>query len=74
MGPNDEERTTEEMTWFGEELEEWNDVYGGDGELAGSDHDVVGGTEHFDREGEYTGVTSDDGQEYDAVGNPIYDD
>ena len=74
MGPNDEERTTEEMTRFGEELEEWNDVYGGDGELAGSDHDVVGGTEHFDREGEYTGFTSDDGQEYDAVGNPIYDD
>ena len=74
MGPNDEERTTEEINWFGEELEEWYDVYDGDGELAGSDHDVVGGEEHFNLEGEYTGFTSDDGQDYDADGNPIYDD
>jgi len=74
MGPNDKESTTTPMTWFGDELEDWDDRYDADGNHEGTDHDVVGGTEHYNEAGNYDGFTDDDGNEYDAEGNLIYED
>ena len=70
MGPNENETTTP-MTWFGDELEDWDDRYDENGNHVGTDHDVTGGTEHYNEEGEYEGFTDDDGNEYDASGNRI---
>ena len=74
MGPND--RTSSPMSWFGNELPNWNEVSNSDGSHAGSNERVAGGTQHYDSHGNRSGFTSNDGSMYDADGNlasPDYD-
>ena len=65
MGPND--RSSSRMTILGIPLDDWNEVTDGD-TIVGSNHEVVGGTEHYNEDGDYTGFTDDDGVNYNADG------
>lgn len=74
MAYYDDERTTSPMSWLGNQLDDWDDVYDENGNHDGTDHEVTGGTEHYNEAGEYIGFTDDEGNNYDASGNIIYDD
>lgn len=49
------------MDWMHQNLSDWKEVYNESGDLVSYDHEVVGGTEHYDPDtGERTGIDVDE--------------
>ena len=63
-------RTSSYLSWGGSPLSGWSQVTNADNTPAGTNQQVVGGTQYYTPDGAHSGFKTTDGVMHDASGNP----